>query len=137
MWGRAPLPVRAERSSAAVVEDVVNCYSVRVLIRCTGKGQPRRVPIYEDRIVLVHAKSHDDAKKKARRIVDRKEVPYKNPLGNTVYWRVADVYESVELFEEEFENGKFKDGAQVYWRYIRSSSPVKRLKREGTMNALY
>jgi hypothetical protein len=119
------------------LEDAVNCYSVRVLIRCTGKGQPKRVPVSEDRIVLVRAKSHDNAKKKARRIVNRKEVPYKNPLGNTVYWRVADVYESVELFEDEFKNQRFKDGAQVYWRYIRSSSPAKRLKREGTMNALY
>jgi hypothetical protein len=85
---------------------------------------------------LVRAKSHDDAKKRARTIVNQKEVPYKNPVGNTVYWRVADVYESVQLFEDEFENRTFKDGAQVYWRYIRSSSPVKRLRREGTMNAL-
>jgi hypothetical protein len=59
-----------------------------------------------------------------------------NPLGNKVCWRVADVYESVELFEDEFKDGRFKDGAQIYWRFIRSSDPGKRLKREGTMNAL-
>jgi hypothetical protein len=115
----------------------VGWYSVRLLIRCTGEGQPRRVPIYEDRIVLVNAKSHELAKKKARAIVGKREVPYKNPLGNTVYWRVAEIYESVELFEDELKDGKFKNGAQIYWRFIRSSDPVKRLKREGTMNALY
>jgi hypothetical protein len=112
-------------------------YSVRLLIRCSGKGQPKRIPLYEDRLVLVRAKSHDGAKIKAKKIVVRQAIPYKNVYGNTVYWRVAEVYESVELFENEFENGKVRDGAQVYWRYIRSSNPSKRLKREGTMNALY
>ena len=111
-------------------------YSVRLLIHCTGRGQPRRIPVYEDRIVVVRASGHKLAKKKAREIVGRKEVPYKNPLGNTVYWRVAEGYESVELFEDEFRDGEIKDGAQIYWRFIRSSNPVKRLQREGTMNSL-
>jgi len=42
------------------------------------------------------------------------------------------VYESVELFADEVKDGKFKDGAQIYGRFIRSSNPVNRLKREGT-----
>lgn len=96
-------------------------YSVRLLIRCSGKGQPARVPLYEDRLVLVRAKSHQGTKAKARAIANNTSGPYKNPFGNTVYWRVASVYESVELFEDEFPNGKIKDGAQVYWRYIRST----------------
>lgn len=107
-------------------------YSVRLLIRCTGKGQPKRVPLYEDRIVLVQSGSHAAAKRKAERIVNNTSEPYRNPLGNVVRWRVAEVYESVELFGDEFDkNGTFKDGLQVYWRYIRSTDPVKRLKREG------
>jgi hypothetical protein len=112
-------------------------YSVRLLIRCTGKGQPRRIPVYEDRIVVVRASAHELAKRKAREIVGRREVPYNNPLGNKVRWRVAAVYESVELFEDELRGGRVKDWAQIYWRFIRSSDPVKRLKREGTMNKLY
>jgi hypothetical protein len=116
---------------------LVDWYSVRLLIRCSGKGQPRRIPLYEDRIVVVRAKNHDQAKVKARRIVNNAEVPYKNPLGNTVRWRVSEVYESAELFEDEVKDGRFKDGAQIYWRYIRSSDPVKRLKREVTMNGLF
>jgi len=113
-------------------------YSVRLLIRCTGKGQPKLVPLYEDRIVIVRSSSHAMTKKKARQVVGKSEVPYKNALGNMVRWRVEQVYESVELFEDEFgKNGAFKDGTQVYWRYVRSSDPLKRLKREGTMNALY
>jgi hypothetical protein len=115
----------------------MSSYSVRLLIRCTGKGQPRQVPLYEDRLVRVRANSHDNAKAKAKRLVARQMVPYKNVLGFVVRWRVVKAYESVELFADEFEDGKFKDGAQVYWRYIRSSNPAKRLKREGTMNALY
>jgi hypothetical protein len=112
-------------------------YSVRLLNRCSGEGQPKRVPLYEEGIVLVHARTHDGAKIKAKRIVARREIPCKNSCGSMVHWRVAEVYESVELFEDEFANGKVKDGAQVYWRYIRSSNPGKRLKREGTMNALF
>jgi len=111
-------------------------YAVRLLIRCSGKGQATRVPLYEDRLVPVRAKSHDAAQIKAKRVVNRSEIPYKNPSGNMVYWRVAGVYESVELFDDEFANGKIKDGAQVYWRYIRSANPLARLKREGTMNSL-
>jgi starvation-inducible outer membrane lipoprotein len=93
--------------------------------------------MYEDRIVLVRAKSHGEAKSKARGIVTKGEVPYKNPLGNLVHWKVWKVYESVELFDDEFKGGKPKDGAQVYWRYLRAADPVKKLKTDGTMNALF
>jgi hypothetical protein len=87
---------------------------------------------------MVRANSHAAAKKKARQIAAEDSVPYKNPLGNMVRWRVAETYESVELFEDEFDkDGVFKDGLQVYWRYIRSKDPVKRLKREVTMNGLF
>ena len=111
-------------------------YSVRLLIRCTGKGQPKLVPLYEDRIVLVRSKSHEGAQEKARRIVGKREAPYRNALGNMVHWRVSKIVESVELFENEADKDGFKDGAQVYWRFIRSSNPARRLKREGTMNAV-
>ena len=112
-------------------------YSVRLLIKCTGKGQPRKVPLYEDRLVLVHARSHGTAKERGRKVVQRSLIPYKNPLGETVRWKVVHVYESVELFEDEFSGQMIKDGAQVYWRYIRSRDPIRRLRREGTMDALY
>ena len=112
-------------------------YSVRLLIRCTGKGQALKLPLYEDRIILVRARSHSQAQTKARRIVTKNETPYQNSAGNKVCWRVFKVYESVELFEDEFKDGKPKDGAQIYWRYIRSADPVKKLKRDGTMNALF
>jgi len=115
----------------------MSSYSVRLLIRCTGKGQPRQVPLYEDRLVLVRASSHDNAKAKAKRLVAQQMVPHKNVLGYMVRWRVIKAYESVDLFADEFEGGKFKDGAQVYWRYMHSSNHAKRLKHEGTMNALY
>lgn len=106
-------------------------YSVRVLVRATGKGQPRRVPLYEDRLLLVRAKSHNAAQKKAEKIVRKNEVPYKNCFGHTVRWRLAHVYESVHLFDKELG-----DGTEVYWRFIRSPDPIKRLKREGTMNTV-
>ena len=106
-------------------------YSVRVLMRCTGKGQAKRIPLYEDRLVLVKARSHEAAQKKAEKLVKENEVPMKNSLGNTFRWRLVHVYECVHLFDKEL-----KEGTEVYWRYIRSSDPVKRLKREGTMNAV-
>ena len=93
--------------------------------------------MYEDRIVLVRAKTHFEAKRKARGIVTRRELRYKNPLGNLVRWKLWKVHESVELFDDEFKGGKAKDGAQVYWRYLRAADPVKKLKRDGTMNALF
>jgi len=88
--------------------------------------------------VLVRSRSHEAARKKAREIVNKNSVPYKNTSGHMVRWRVCKVYDSAELFEDEFgQNGEVKNGAQVYWRYIRSADPVKRLKKEGTMNSLY
>jgi hypothetical protein len=112
-------------------------YSVRLLIRCTGKGQPRKLSLYEDRIVVLRARSHVEAQRKAQRIVAKNETPYKNSQGNTVRWIVFKVYESVELFKDEFEDGRPKDGAQIYWRYIRAANPVNKLKRDGTMNTLF
>ena len=112
-------------------------YSVRVLLKCTGKGQPAKVPLFEDRIILLRAATHSEARKKGRKLAQKTEVPYKNSFGNTVRWRVSHIIDSVELFEHEFNENGPKDGMQIYWRYIRSADPVKRLKREGTMNALY
>jgi hypothetical protein len=54
-----------------------------------------------------------------------------------VHWKISNVFESVELFQDEFKNGKPRNGVQVYWRYIRATDPVKKLKREGTMSALF
>jgi hypothetical protein len=108
-------------------------YSVRVLLRFTVKGRPkRRVEQYEDRIMLVRSRSHESAQRKARAMVRRSERPYKNVRGEMVIWRLQTVYESVELFD-----ARLRDGTEVYWRFIRSSSPVQRLRREGTMNASY
>jgi len=93
--------------------------------------------LYEDRIVVVRAKNHRAAQQKAVRIVRNRERPYENSLGNMVCWYVSKAVHSVKLFEDEAGKDGFKDGAQIYWRFIRSSNPVRRLKREGTMNALY
>jgi Domain of unknown function (DUF4288) len=84
--GRLARPTGAKQ----LAEAIVRWYSVRLLLRCTGKGQPRRIPVYEDRIVVVSAKSHELAKRKAREIAGKREVPYKNPLGDKVHWRVAE-----------------------------------------------
>jgi hypothetical protein len=112
-------------------------YSVRVLIKATGTGQPTKLPLYEDRLILIRAASHGEAQSKARKVVQRKEAPYKNSYGNLVRWKVSRVYESVRLFEDEFPvDAAPVDGAQVYWRFISSRNPIKRLKREGTMNAI-
>ncbi len=112
-------------------------YSVRVLLKCTGKGQPAKVPLFEDRIILLRAATHAEARKKGRLLAQRSEVPYKNSLGNMVRWRVSHVIDSIELFEDEFSYRGPKDGAQFYWRFIRAVDPAKRLKRERTMNELY
>ncbi|MGI9101361.1 MAG: DUF4288 domain-containing protein [Terriglobales bacterium] len=112
-------------------------YSVRVLLKCTGKGQPAKIPLFEDRIILLRAAGHGDARKKGRKLAQGTEAPYKNPFGDTVRWRVTHVIDSVELFEDEFDQHGPKDGMQIYWRYIRSADPVKRLEREGTMNGLF
>ncbi|MGZ4787597.1 MAG: DUF4288 domain-containing protein [Terriglobales bacterium] len=100
-------------------------YTVRVLIRCTGEGQPTEVSLYEDRLVLVNAKSHAEAKKKAAQSVRKSGVPYKNPFGNTVRWKLTKIVDSVELFEDEAMDGK-----QVYWRYIYAKDPIRRLRKE-------
>ncbi len=110
----------------------VGWYTVRVLIKATGKGQPTALPLFEDRLLLVRANGHREAERKAARIVGSTEKPYKNPFGNSVRWKLATVYESVELFDE-----KIVDGTEVYWRFIYAKEPVKRLKREVTMNGIF
>jgi len=104
-------------------------YSVRVLLKFTYKGQPKKFSLFEDRIMLVKAQTHSKAQAKAARIVKKEEHSYKTVDGRIVRWRLATVYESVELHGDPLG-----DGTEVYWRYINSSDPVKRLKREGTMN---
>jgi Domain of unknown function (DUF4288) len=104
-------------------------YTVRVLIRCTGDGQPIKVPLYEDRLILVKAASHPEAKRKAAKSVKDTEAPYKNTYGKMVRWKLSEVVESVELFPDEK-----LDGMQVYWRYIYAKDPLKRLQKERARN---
>lgn len=99
-------------------------YSVRLLIKFVGPGQPKR-PLWEDRLVLVRARNHDRARTKALEIAKRNLAPYKNALGQVVR-RQPRVYESVQLFDKQL-----KDGSEVYWRFLSSTDARRKLRKEG------
>lgn len=101
-------------------------YSVRLLIKFVGPSQPKR-PLWEDRLVVVKARTHDAARKKALENTKRQLTPYRNALGKMVRMQPR-VYESVQLLDKHL-----KDGSEVYWRFLSSADARRKLRKEGVL----
>jgi Domain of unknown function (DUF4288) len=71
-------------------------FAVKARFAIQVEGQTAGLQIYEDRIMMVKAKSSEDAENKLRPEFKRYGTPYLNPYGFMARWafeRVLDVYE--------------------------------------------
>ena len=78
---------------------------------------------YEERIVLVRAKSFGKAYKKAIKMAKSEEEDYENIYGQRVQFRYLDAVDCFELFDE-----KVRDKTEVYSCFMKlASRSVRRI----------
>ncbi len=88
-------------------------FGVKTLTRCEAIGRPKAVDenfdgdatLLEERVVLIKARSFDEAIKKGEREAENYLAEYKNFYGQTVKQRYLKVCDAFELFDEPNENG--------------------------------
>ena len=102
---------------------------VRIGIRVEGFNKGRQS--YEDRIVLVKAKSTKDAKLKVKKGVKKESVPYLNSNGRLVNWKfekILDAYETGIVSLKEYNE---KYGVEVFSRIRhRKITPLTIMKKQ-------
>ncbi len=88
-------------------------FGVKTLTRCEAIGKPKSIDenfdedatLIEERIVLIKARSFDEAIKKGEKEAENYLAEYKNFYGQKVEQRYLKVCDAFELFEEPNENG--------------------------------
>lgn len=89
------------------------CVWGRIAIQIEGKRQG--LIDVEDRLVLVKAMNHQQAKAKLSRKWREYSKPYLNVDGEMVRWKLTEVQDVYELFEDEIDS----KGTEVYSRLRR------------------
>ncbi|MDX2208224.1 MAG: DUF4288 domain-containing protein [Gemmatimonadales bacterium] len=94
-------------------------YAARVLFVSRIDGSVPDDALYEERLVLVRARSLDDAQVKARRYGIREGHEYRNERGNAVTWQLHSVNEVAKVREPQDA-----DGWDVWSRFLREGEVV-------------
>ena len=76
--------------------------------------RPRKFHTFEEVYFLVSGVTSSEVLQKAKKLAKRKEHSYKNMYGEAVSWRLAKFVGIQETTDQ-----KFKDGAEVYLRFLK------------------
>ncbi len=90
-------------------------YTAHVFYRSDIRStRPRKFHTFEEVYFLVSGVTSSEALQKAKKLAKRKEHSYKNMYGEAVSWRLAKFVGIQETTDQ-----KFKDGAEVYLRFLK------------------
>ena len=96
-------------------------FSVRARVAIQVEGQTSGMQDVEDRIVIVKAKSFEDAEKRLKGEWERYARPYLNPEGEMVRWQLEEIVDVYDVMEDTID----PKGTEVY-----SSFSARRMKPE-------
>lgn len=109
--------------------DNIEWYAVKLLYECVITGDPSPETIdenytntyktFEESIMLVKAKSFEDAYSIAEKKAKEAEVEYVNPYDEKVSWVFVDALDCFSLKEDELETG-----VELYSRFLRVPKEV-------------
>lgn len=106
-------------------EHTGNWYAARLLFLSLIDGAPGVDPLFEERVVLVSATSHDEAAVTARRYGVREAHEYRNEQGQLVSWVLHSLEDVAEAPDEPM------DGCwAVLSRYLRKSEIAEPLETD-------
>jgi hypothetical protein len=95
-------------------------YGVRVVFECQVGSDPPGRRTYEDRIVVVRARSEALARRKAERLTRQGGETYRNFKGEKVVWRFKDVVDSYMLLDDDISDGTEVYSAFMNYRFYKS-----------------
>jgi hypothetical protein len=96
-----------------MTETGVVWFAARLLLESVHPEEPDVEKVFEDRIIVLRARSEDEALEKARKFGKASRQEYKNEYGKTVIWELREILDVVELFDETLE-----DGSEVYYSIL-------------------
>ena len=88
-------------------------FAARIILRSVHHDKPRDPKLFEERIVLVHAATEDEARQKAERLGRAAREEYANTDSNAVVWEFMELLDVKQLFLNELE-----DGCEVYYGFL-------------------
>jgi len=95
-------------------------YGVRVVVECQVGSDPPGKRTYEDRVIVVRARSEALARRKADRLTRRGNESYRNFKGEKVMWRFKDVVDSYMLLDDDISDGTEVYSAFMNYRFYQS-----------------
>src|SRR4029450_14001653 len=110
-------------------------YGVKTVYRVSAKGPPRRpdahydatATLIEERVILVRARSHDEAQGKAEAEAKLYTARFHvNPYGQTVTMKRLGTIESFELFDPPRNGGEVWSTTYMLSRTVRGKDVVDR-----------
>jgi hypothetical protein len=112
-------------------------FGVKSLFRTSAKGRPLgrdrffdpAFTLIEERVILVRARSHDEAIGKAEREAKRyaNEAAHRNPYGQSVVVKLLSCVDSYELFSPPAAGLEVYSRTEIVARSVSDSSLAKRL----------
>jgi hypothetical protein len=102
-----------------MIETGVVWFAARLLLESVHPEEPDVEKVFEDRIIVLRARSEDEALEKARKFGKASRQEYKNEYGKTVIWELREILDVVELFDETLE-----DGSEVTTQFSAKKSEV-------------
>ncbi|MBO9702099.1 MAG: DUF4288 domain-containing protein [Sporocytophaga sp.] len=82
---------KIDKAKRKVLKASTNFYCVKMTVVIEVEKQKKGIQTIEDRMVLIKAKSFDDAYKKMEKVKDKKVEPYLNIHGELVRWRIESL----------------------------------------------
>jgi hypothetical protein len=102
-------------------KEIKSFFTVNVRINIQVENQKKGWQEYENRLVIIKAKSFKKAEEKVVKELKKAETPYLNPFGYLVKWKFEKVLDCYETFIEDKNEFDFKYGTEVF-------SQIKRRK---------
>ena len=98
-------------------------FGVSMLIKGQCDGRREEDLLWEERIVLIHGASEEEAISTAKRIGKQSECDYETPEGEVIHWRFHSIERACQI-----DNDVMGHGVEVFSRFLRDSEAKSLLR---------
>ena len=106
----------AQQQAQFLLSGQTGLFVARIILESVHPDEPSHGPddkLFEDRIILIHAQSEDEARQKAKHFGKAAEHEYRNMYGNRVQWTFRGVLDILDVLDDVSQ-----DGSEVYYAFI-------------------
>jgi hypothetical protein len=96
-----------------MTRDSKQWFAVRLIMESVRSDPSDGHKLFEDRILLVKARTSDQARQKATTLAKASGHSYRTATGADVAWKFSDVLDVKSLLDETIE-----DGSEIYYAFL-------------------